>query len=414
MRILHTADWHLNDRLGRIDRRSDISDRLGEIAGYLREHDVDVLLVAGDLFSTFSRTDALRTALDDVGRAFRPFLSSGGAIVAISGNHDHELTFAMLRAALDLVSPIDPEAPGPRPSGRLHLVSRPTLLPLEGRGGQQVQFALLPYPTPARYLFDEATAYRSAEERNRSLQQALVRHLNVMHHKHVKPELPSVLAAHIHVRGSELHSLYHLSELGDVVFEPGDLPMHWAYVALGHIHKPQALPGAPHVRYSGSIERFDFAERDEEKGVVLIEVGPRGLVGDPTVLPLSATPMYDVVITDPARELPDLADRYPDHEQALIRYSLTWTPGEHDRDDLCRQIEAIFPRWYQRHRPPSNPDIQPTTRAFTGQLRDVRGTVRAYLDDRLTDRPDRADLMSLAEQYLEKLDGAASSQEGTA
>ncbi len=51
MRILHTSDWHLNDRLYWIDRQPDIKNRLQELAGYLQEHAVDVMVVAGDLFS---------------------------------------------------------------------------------------------------------------------------------------------------------------------------------------------------------------------------------------------------------------------------------------------------------------------------------------------------------------------------
>ena len=51
MRILHTADWHLGDRLGRIDRTADLRTAVERVAAHCQEHRVDVLLVAGDLFS---------------------------------------------------------------------------------------------------------------------------------------------------------------------------------------------------------------------------------------------------------------------------------------------------------------------------------------------------------------------------
>src|SRR6266566_5422392 len=51
MRILHTADWHMQYRLGRQDRSEHIHHALEQIAGYLQEHSVDVMLVAGDIFS---------------------------------------------------------------------------------------------------------------------------------------------------------------------------------------------------------------------------------------------------------------------------------------------------------------------------------------------------------------------------
>ena len=80
-----------------------------------------------------------------------------------------------------------------------------------------------------------------------------------------------------------------MSESDDIVFDPGEIPTHWPYVAYGHTHKPQTLPGADHVRYAGSIERFDYGEK-EDKSVTLVEIGPKGRVGNPKILPLDATP----------------------------------------------------------------------------------------------------------------------------
>src|SRR5262249_9008302 len=50
MRILHTAGWHLGDRLGRIDRTADLQRAVEDIGHWCLEHQVDVLLVGGDLF----------------------------------------------------------------------------------------------------------------------------------------------------------------------------------------------------------------------------------------------------------------------------------------------------------------------------------------------------------------------------
>jgi DNA repair exonuclease SbcCD nuclease subunit len=93
MKILHTGDWHMNDTLGRIDRASDICRSLEQIAVYLEEHEIDVMIVAGDLFSERSRLDQMRAAVGEIKRVFHPFLDRGGSIVAISGNHDREVFF---------------------------------------------------------------------------------------------------------------------------------------------------------------------------------------------------------------------------------------------------------------------------------------------------------------------------------
>ena len=53
------------------------------------------------------------------------------------------------------------------------------------------------------------------------------------------------------------------------------LPAHVQYVALGHMHKPQVIPGASaQARYAGSILQMDFGERDQKKSVCLIEAHP--------------------------------------------------------------------------------------------------------------------------------------------
>ena len=55
MKLLHTADWHLNDKLYRQDRTDDLRVRVERVAELCEEHAVDVLLVAGDLFSDQAR-----------------------------------------------------------------------------------------------------------------------------------------------------------------------------------------------------------------------------------------------------------------------------------------------------------------------------------------------------------------------
>ena len=64
MKILHTADWHLGDRLGRQDRTEDLQRAVEHVAALCEEHEVEVLLVAGDLFSELSRPDSLRASIE--------------------------------------------------------------------------------------------------------------------------------------------------------------------------------------------------------------------------------------------------------------------------------------------------------------------------------------------------------------
>jgi exonuclease SbcD len=405
MRILHTADWHLGDRLGRIDRTDDLRRAVERVAGYCDSEKADVLLVAGDLFSELAGPDGLREAVRHLQGVFADFLRRGGTILTLTGNHDKETFCQTLLHAMNLAAPPSGNGDGIADAGRLYLAVGPTVLRLRDPAADGVvQFVLMPYPTPPRYLADEAAQrYQGLDEKNRHLLAAYTRTLHeIQAGPGFDPLLPSVLGAHVAVRGSELPTLFRLSEEEDVVFAAEDLPSGFAYVALGHIHRPQTVGGQTHVRYCGSVERLDLGESRDDKGVVIVDVGPNGRLDEPYTLPLEATPVYEVEIVSPGDELPALRDRYPDHERALVRIRCRYTAGEDNREEVLRELERIFPRWYDRQMNEAN--------ALDGTLvigEPVRGkgfeeTVRDYLTQELTNHPEelRAAVLARAEALM--------------
>jgi exonuclease SbcD len=401
MRILHTSDWHLNERLGRIERQTDIAARLFEIAGYLEQHKVDVMVVSGDLFANITRMDAVRDAVGDVSQAFKPFLLTGGTIVGISGNHDNEALFSLFREMMDLVAPIDTKGDVVKPSGRMYLYEGPGYIRLKDRQGQVVQFVLLPFPTPSRYLRGQRAQYGSLEEKNRGLRNALITTLDSIQNSHVDKHLPAVLVSHIHIRGSRVHNLYHISETEDVIFEVGDIPSAWSYVACGHIHNPQKIEGMDRVCYAGSVERLDFGEANDQKSVWLTEISPNpSKLTSPVALPLNATPLYRVVINDPETDLSGLAERYPDAQRAIVSYTVNYKPGEHNLGAITEQIERLFPRWSERRTNAIGSQSEAIVTRHTGNLEDVPATVRNFLATRFENHPDKDDLLVLADKLL--------------
>src|SRR5262249_43131721 len=210
------------------------------------------------------------------------------------------------------------------------------------RDGQEVQFVLMPYPTEHRYLAESDQQYNNLEEKHRALQAAYVRTLQeIRQHAAFDPRLPSVLSAHVHVRGSKLSTLFRITEQEDIVFDANDLSAAWAYVALGHIHHAQNLPGLPHVRYCGSIERLDLGELRDTKRVVVVDVGPEGLRSEPEVLPLDATPFLDIAITDLRDDLPRLRETYANEaERALVRCHVDYHAGRDDLNAALRELRS--------------------------------------------------------------------------
>ncbi|MBX3400012.1 MAG: exonuclease SbcCD subunit D [Gemmataceae bacterium] len=403
MRIMHTADWHLGDRLGRIDRTADLRRAVERVAKQCHDHKVDTLLVAGDLFSELARPDTLRETIHHWQEVFADFLGRGGTILAITGNHDNENFCRTLSHAMALAAPTV-GAPGePVPPGRFYLAAEPTFVRLGG-----IQFFLMPYPTPTRYLRGESNQkYTSPEEKQKMLISAFERTLQGFREHPRFESIPTVLVAHATVRGADIGtSLFRLNLDDDVQVNDTRMAEQYAYVALGHIHKPQCLGGHQHVRYSGSIEKMDLGEQLDSKRTVLFELGPKGLVGEIVELPLPSTGIFELLVNDPTEDLPRLRTEYPEPTDDLVKLRIRYTRGKDNLEEILRELEAIFPRWYSRDWTETN-DLGPTLTAPPAERsHNFAETVRDYAESELAfhNEGERAELLIRLNALIEEFD----------
>ena len=219
------------------------------------------------------------------------------------------------------------------------------------------------------------------------------------------PTVPSVLGAHIAMQGSDLSTRFRLTPEEDVLFEEASLLDGFAYVALGHIHKPQYLNGRLGIRYSGSLERLDLGESNDEKGVVLVDVGPTGLAAAPIVLPIDATPIYVVQIHSPREQLPALRVQYASAQRDLVRIECTYTAGVDNREETLRELDAIFPRWYDRQITEANALTGTLVVGEAARTKGFEDTVRDYLSQELMNHPEdiRNDVLARAEALLREV-----------
>ena len=135
MKILHTSDWHVGKVLKGRDRHDEHATALGSIVRTARDEDVDVVLIAGDLFET-AAPNARAQGL--VMRTLLALREDGRQVVAIAGNHDNQnLLDAVYRPVLGQLG--------------LHVLGLPRrpgqggTMALRTRGGEAVNVAALPF-----------------------------------------------------------------------------------------------------------------------------------------------------------------------------------------------------------------------------------------------------------------------------
>jgi exonuclease SbcD len=271
MKILHTSDWHVGRRLGRHDRMDEFRQVLDEVCTIAEAHEVDLVLVSGDLFDRpIPPVDALALGIEALVR-----LAQRRPVVAVAGNHDSPDLFEAL-------------APLLREQGRgIHLVGsvkRPDEGGLLGPDvlGVDAVLACFPFLREGRvvdFMKDAGTWYGDYATRVAGITAAYNRALV----ERAKGELVPLLMGHFLVGGVTVGTAgprgeraLHMGEAYAATAQA--IPAGPHYVAMGHIHAPQPVPGAPvPAHYAGSLLPLDFGEAGERKRVVIVDVAPGSL-----------------------------------------------------------------------------------------------------------------------------------------
>lgn len=274
MRIAHLADLHLGKVFHGTSLIEDQRAVLWSALSVLRDREVDVLVLAGDLY------DRALPGRDAV-RLFDAWLREvhegvGVPVIAIAGNHDSadHLGFgAWLFSRGDV-----------HVRGRVEAESLP--ITLEDAHGD-VTFYPLPYvePESARELLGV-----SSDEPDGDGADGILRHRDIVRamlaaarrHAAAHGVGRKVAVAHAFVQGARWPDETRSSErslyLGGVGAVPADAFAGFDYVALGHLHRPQSLVPDGSIRYAGSMMKYSFDEVGHDKGMTVVELDAKGLV----------------------------------------------------------------------------------------------------------------------------------------
>ncbi len=266
MRIAHTSDWHIGKKLMGRDRGEEFVAVLAEIGQICRDRGVELLLVAGDVFDTYTPSaeaeQIFYSAVKD--------MAATCAVLIISGNHDD---YVRLTAAQSLAEELNIYIVGNnlRPvecAGRgacYPVESEGGYVVFENRAGERVYINTLPYPNEAR--FKEGRSDESFSDK-------MKRWIDYGE-RGKKERIPSIFLSHIFAAGGKAGDGEREIDLGGARVVGLDLFPDCSYAALGHLHRRQKL--GENVFYSGAIMRFTFDEAGSEKSINVFDIDGDGV-----------------------------------------------------------------------------------------------------------------------------------------
>jgi exonuclease SbcD len=355
MRLLHTADWHLGRSfhgVSLLDAQSTYVDWLVDVA---RSADVDAVLVSGDVYDrALPPVDAVRLADEALAR-----LVELAPVVVISGNHDSAARLAFGSGLFERAG--------------LHLRTD------AARIGEPVVIGdTAIYPIP--YLEpDVARRELEVEERGHGpvLHAAMA---CVRDDIALRPGLRTVVMAHAFVAGAHASQSERDLSVGGAHSVPPSTFAGVDYVALGHIHQPQAA-GA-NARYAGSPLAFSFSEAAHTKSVAVVELG-----GDVELLPCPV-PRPLAVLRGTLEQLLAGADHVA-AQDAWVQVTLTDPVRPADAMDRLR---ARFPHTVALSFEPEG-GIEITDGTYGQRLKglDDRAVTAAFVEDVRGEGPDAAE-----------------------
>ncbi|MDQ1518992.1 MAG: repair protein SbcD/Mre11 [Actinomycetota bacterium] len=324
MKLLHTADWHVGKQLRGRSRLDEHRRVLAEIAKVAADEQVDVVLVVGDLFETTAPTpDAQRVVWD----ALLGLRATGAEVVAVAGNHDNAFGFDAFRPLCAAAGITLLGHPAPADAGGV--------VALTASDGTPVRIGLLPfvsqrYAVRAHELFELTSAGAVGEYAS------TIREMIAALEGGFDADAVNVLAVHATVANAQLGGGEREAQtIFDYYVPPTVFPASAHYVALGHLHRTQAVPAAPPAWYSGSPIQVDFGEGQDDKHVLIVDAQPRSRAVVRTVR--LTTPDTLRTVRGTIGDLEAGAESYGD---AWLRVVVQEAP----RAGLAEEVRSLLPR----------------------------------------------------------------------
>ncbi|UEM41457.1 exonuclease subunit SbcD [Pectobacterium aquaticum] len=285
MRIIHTADWHLGQYFYTKSRAAEHQAFLNWLIVQVEHHQVDAIIVAGDIFDNGSPPSYARQMYYSFVVALQ---RTGCQLIVLGGNHD---SVAMLNESRELLACLNTQVIACASDDPAQQV-----LLLENRQRQpRALLCAIPFLRPRDVLTSKAG--QSGDEKQLALQEAITAHylqcyqLACQKRDELGLPLPIIATGHLTTIGATASESVRDIYIGTLDAFPAQAFPPADYIALGHIHRPQRVTQSEHIRYSGSPIPLSFDELNSEKSVCLVSFAPDALPQTPPQIDILPIPM---------------------------------------------------------------------------------------------------------------------------
>lgn len=258
MRIIHTSDWHLGQNFYSKSRAAEHSAFLDWLLSIAQQHEVDAIIVAGDIFDTGSPPSYARELYNHFVVQLQ---QTGCQLVVLAGNHDSVATLNESRDILAFLKTTVVANAG----------HAPFILPLRD-GTPGAVFCPVPFLRPRELVTSQAG--HSSGEKQQQLLSAISDYYQQQYQQACalrgdRP-LPIIASGHLTTVGASKSDAVRDIYIGTLEAFPASHFPPVDYIALGHIHRAQLVGGNEHIRYSGSPISLSFDETGKSKSVNLL------------------------------------------------------------------------------------------------------------------------------------------------
>ncbi len=274
MKILHTSDWHLGQHFMGKSRRDEHKAFIDWLLVLVEKQAIEAVIIAGDIFDTgsppsYAREMYHQLVLDMKARSCQ--------LVIVAGNHD---SVSMLNESKSLLSYLDAQVTS---QGNLDDLES-HVIPLKDKTGEiGAWVCAVPYLRPKDVM--KSLVGQSEQDKKHSLLEQIgdfyqqVFDLACEKNRNLKTPVPIIGTGHLTAMGGQASESVRDLYVGTLEALPTSVFPKFDYLALGHIHRAQAITKDGRFRYSGSPIPLSFDELGREKSLVIVDTDAFGEQG---------------------------------------------------------------------------------------------------------------------------------------